>query len=77
MSESTLYIQVINHELIVVSLYVDDLLVTGSNEELVKQFKVQMMQAFEMTDLREMAFFLGLEIQKSQQRDLYWTTKIC
>ena len=40
MSESTLYIQVINHELIVVSLYVDDLLVTGSNEELVKQFKL-------------------------------------
>ncbi|KAL9444243.1 hypothetical protein AB3S75_017429 [Citrus x aurantiifolia] len=67
MSESTLYIQVINHELIVVSLYVDDLLVTGSNEELVKQFKVQMMQAFEMTDLGEMTFFLGLEIQKSQQ----------
>ncbi|KAH9704543.1 hypothetical protein KPL70_011512 [Citrus sinensis] len=63
MSESTLYIQVINHELIVVSLYVDDLLVTGSNEELVKQFKVQMMQAFEMTDLGEMTFFLGLEIQ--------------
>ena len=54
-------------ELIVVSLYVDDLLVTGSNEELVKQFKVQMMQAFEMTDLGEMTFFLGLEIQKSQQ----------
>ncbi len=24
--------------------------------------------AFEMTDLKEMAFFLGLEIQKSQQR---------
>ncbi|KAH9715988.1 hypothetical protein KPL71_021282 [Citrus sinensis] len=67
MSESTLYIQVINHELIVVSLYVDDFLVTGSNEELVKQFKVQMMQAFEMTDLGEMTFFLGLEIQKSQQ----------
>ena len=66
MSESILYTQIINHELIVVSLYFDDLLVTGSNEELVKHFKVQMMQAYEMTDLGEMAFFLGLEIQKSQ-----------
>ncbi|RVX16307.1 Retrovirus-related Pol polyprotein from transposon RE2 [Vitis vinifera] len=29
--------------------------------------KAQMMQAFEMTDLGEMAFFLGLEIQQLQQ----------
>lgn len=66
MSESNLYIQVINHEFIVVSLCVDDLLATRRNEELVKQFKVQIMQAFEMSYLGEMAFFLGLEIQKSQ-----------
>ena len=33
MSESTLYIKFINDELIVVSLYVDDLLVPGSNVE--------------------------------------------
>ena len=66
MNESTLYIKVINHELIVVSLYVDDLLVTRSNEEMMKQFKVQMIQAFEMVDLGEMAFFLSLEIQKLQ-----------
>ncbi|KAL6332559.1 hypothetical protein AAG906_008979 [Vitis piasezkii] len=54
MSESTLYIKVIDDELIVVSLYVGDLLVTRSNAEL-------------MTDLGEMAFFLGLEIQQLQQ----------
>ncbi|KAL6332574.1 hypothetical protein AAG906_008995 [Vitis piasezkii] len=67
MSESTLYIKVINDELIVVSLYVDDLLVTRSNAELVKQFKAHLMQAFEMTDLGEMTFLLGLEIQQLQQ----------
>ncbi|KAL6312259.1 hypothetical protein AAG906_022015 [Vitis piasezkii] len=37
------------------------------NTELVKQFKAQLMQAFEMTNLGEMTFFLGLEIQQSQQ----------
>ena len=60
-SESTLYIKVINDDLIIVSLYVNGLLVTKNNAEFVKQFKIQMMQAFEMTDLREMAFFLGIE----------------
>ena len=38
-SESTLYIKVIDDELIVVSLYVDDLLVTRSNAELVLRLK--------------------------------------
>ena len=63
--ELALYIKVINDELIVASLYVDNFLVIGSNAELVKQFKVKIMQAFEVTNLGEMTFFLGLKIQQS------------
>ena len=62
-----MYIKVIDADLIVVSLYVDDLLVTGSNADFIKKFKAQMMEAFEMTDLGEMTFFLGMEIQQTQQ----------
>lgn len=67
MSESTLYIKVIDADLIVVSLYVDDLLVTGSTADLIKKFKAQMMEVFEMTDLGDMTYFLGMEIQQTQQ----------
>jgi len=45
---------------------VDNLLVTESNEKLIKVFKEQMMATFEMTDLGEMTFFLGMEIQQSK-----------
>ena len=41
----------------------DDLLVTGSNEELVRKFKKDMKKTFEMTDLGEMTYFLGMEIK--------------
>ena len=51
----------------VISLYVDDLLVTGSNVELIQQFKKDVMQVFEMIDLGEMSYFLGIEIK--QKRD--------
>jgi len=57
-------VRVKNHDIIVISLYVDDLLVTGSNFELVKQFKVQMLEFCEMTNLGEMAYFLGMEIHQ-------------
>jgi hypothetical protein len=49
-----------------VSLYVDDLLVTGSNELLVEEFKQEMMNVFEMIDLGLMTYFLGMEVKQSQ-----------
>jgi len=65
LSELTLYVRVKSHDVLIVSLYVDDLLITGSNFELVEQFKVQMFEDFEMTDLGEMAFFLGMEVYQT------------
>ena len=45
-----------------VSLYVDDLFVTGNNPSMINKFKVEMMKVFEMTDLGEMSYFLGMEV---------------
>jgi len=47
-------------------LYVDDLLVTGSNVELIQQFKDDMMQVFEMTNLGEMSYFLGMKVKQNK-----------
>ncbi|CAL5377981.1 unnamed protein product [Camellia sinensis] len=61
LSESTLYIKKADDEILVVSLYVDDLLVTGSSKELIDKFKEEMKDVFEMTDLGRMTFFLGMQ----------------
>ena len=63
-SEATLYIKEIDANLIIVSVYVDDLLVTDSNEKLVKEFKAKMLKVFEMTDLGLMSYFLGMEMKQ-------------
>ena len=47
-----------------VSLYVDDLLVTGDCEEQIAELKRGLMKQFEMTDLGLMSFFLGMEVQQ-------------
>ena len=44
----------------------DDVLVTGSDTRHIEDFKQEMMQAFEMTDLGLMAYFLGMEIKQGQ-----------
>jgi len=66
LSEVTLYVKKINNDILIISLYIDDPLVTGSNAQQVEEFKQKMMQTFEMTDLGLMIFFLGMEIKQSK-----------
>ncbi|GMP62936.1 LOW QUALITY PROTEIN: hypothetical protein CsSME_00024846 [Camellia sinensis var. sinensis] len=65
LSEFTLYVKEAT-DLIIVPVYVDDLLIIGSNEELVKEFKAEMLMVFEMTDLGLMSYFLGMEVKQRQ-----------
>ncbi|CAJ2662166.1 unnamed protein product [Trifolium pratense] len=64
LSESTLYIKGDQTNFLVICLYVDDLLVTGSSVEFIQQFKDDMKQVFEMSDLGEMSYFLGMEVEQ-------------
>jgi len=66
LSKATLYVKLKDNDVLIVSLYVDDILVTGSNELLVEEFKQEMMNVFEMTDLGLMTYFLGIEVKQSQ-----------
>lgn len=67
LSEFTLYVKKVNEDILVVSLYVDDLFVTGSCMELICKFKDEMKEVFEMTDLGRMTFFLGIQVQQKEE----------
>jgi hypothetical protein len=63
-SEATLYVKEACGNLLTDSLYVDDMLVPGSNEILVKEFKAEILKVFEMTDLRLMSYFLDMDVNQ-------------
>ena len=50
---------------LLVGIYVDDLIITGSSEEQINKFKTEMLGAFEMTDLGLLNSHLGMEIKQS------------
>ena len=52
--------------MILVALYVDDLIFSGNNNEMIEEFKSTMTQEFEMTDLSLLKFFLGLEVKQGE-----------
>ncbi|PNX94522.1 copia-type polyprotein [Trifolium pratense] len=56
-----------NNNWLIISLYVDDLIFTGNNHNMVEKFKNSMMNNFDMSDLGKMRHFLGIEAIQCDQ----------
>ena len=54
-------------QILIVSLYVDDLIVTGNCGRMILEFKDSMKRRFDMTDLGKMRYFLGVEILQREE----------
>ena len=64
--EPSLYRKEENKSLLVVVVYVDDLLVTGSSLEVIQEFKREMATKFEMSDLGKLTYYLGIEVYQGE-----------
>ena len=53
--------------MLIVSLYVDDIIYTGSSDEMIQEFKMDMMKHYEMSDLGLLHHFLGLGIIQTEK----------
>ncbi|CAO2193121.1 unnamed protein product [Urochloa humidicola] len=49
---------------LLVGVYVDDLIITGSSDAEVEAFKREMKAAFQMSDLGPLSFYLGIEVHQ-------------
>jgi hypothetical protein len=50
---------------LVVGVYVDDLIITGSDRNNIKSFKEEMAAAFKMSNLGLLHYYLGIEVKQS------------
>ncbi|KAG7585873.1 Reverse transcriptase RNA-dependent DNA polymerase [Arabidopsis thaliana x Arabidopsis arenosa] len=60
--EPSLYQKQENEHLLIVAVYVDDLLVTGTSLDQIVEFKKGMASKFEMSDLGLLTYYLGIEV---------------
>ena len=60
-------------ERIIIGVYVDDMIITGSKSHRIMEFKEGMKQVFEMTDLGILSSYLGIEIK--YEEDYTWLTQ--
>lgn len=64
--EPTLYIKENDGKILIVVLYVDDLIFTSNDASLIADFKAVMKSEFEMTHLGFLRYFLGIEVDQSE-----------
>ena len=65
-SNHTLFTKKEGGNILIVSLYVDDLIFTGDNRSMCDKFKSSMMREFDMSDLGMMKYFLGIEVIQNE-----------
>jgi hypothetical protein len=49
---------------LLVGVYVDDLVITGLSEQTIDKFKKEMKGQFQISDLRLLSFYLGIEVHQ-------------
>lgn len=60
--EHAVYTKGIGDERLIIGVYVDDLLVTGTSVSVIDDFKKQMAERFEMSDMGRLSYYLGIEV---------------
>eukprot|EP00253_Pinus_taeda_P024669 PITA_24669 len=65
--DNTVYTRKVGKSLIILVLYVDDLILTGSDPNLINHVKSNLKKHFEMTDLGHLHYFLALQVFQSKE----------
>eukprot|EP00253_Pinus_taeda_P028008 PITA_28008 len=66
-SDNTVYAKKVGKSLIILVIYVDDLILTGSDPNLINHVKSSLKKKFEMTELGYLHYFLGLQVLQSKE----------
>ncbi|GKB89652.1 uncharacterized mitochondrial protein-like protein, partial [Tanacetum coccineum] len=66
--KKAVYRKVSNGEFIIIVVYEDDIFVTGASLDLINEFKRRMASQFEMSDLGELTYYLGIEVSQGKDR---------
>lgn len=64
--EHAVYVKREGNECLIIGVYEDDLLVTGTSVENILKFKTQMCCEFDMSDLGLLSYYLGIEVEQDR-----------
>ena len=66
-ADHSLYVYKSDVGIVLITIYVDDLIIVGDNETEIEHVKGLLKQEFEMKDLGELRYFLGIEVIRTTE----------
>jgi hypothetical protein len=72
---NNLYIKVTQDSILLIEVYVDDIIFGSNDDRLSQKFAKDMQNEFEISLLKELSFFLGLQIRQINQGNFISQTK--
>jgi Reverse transcriptase (RNA-dependent DNA polymerase) len=66
-AESSMFVKISNQGIVVILIYVDDLVITGNDKVGMEHLKHHLGKEFDIKDLRNLKYFLGIEIARSHK----------
>lgn len=70
-SDPSLFVKLQDGNVVILLLYVDEVIITGSNSILVEQVIDNLGEVFDMKDIGHLTFFLGLQVPYKDNGDLF------
>jgi len=67
-SDTCVYIYRKNGVVIILTLYVDDLLLVGADIQVIESIKQKLMKRFKMTDMGDVSLVLGMQVRRDRQQ---------
>jgi Reverse transcriptase (RNA-dependent DNA polymerase) len=66
-SDHTLFFRKIHDKITILIIYIDDMIITGNDQEEIKQLEERLSNEFEMKDLDGLKYFLRIEVVRSKE----------
>jgi hypothetical protein len=73
--DPNVYMKKVGRHLIILILYVDDLILTGSDPKFLNHVNTNLMKKFEMTDLCYLHYFPGLQVLQTKEGIFLYQSK--
>ena len=67
MTNSSLFVKQSHKGIILILIYVDGLVITGSDQRGIEELKQHLSRKFDIKDLGNLKYFLGIEIARSNK----------
>ncbi|VVA32593.1 Hypothetical predicted protein, partial [Prunus dulcis] len=70
-SDPSLFVKYSDSAIVVLLLYVDDIILTGSNPQVIQEVIIELGSVFELKDMGILTYFLGLQISCKSNGDIF------